>query len=286
MHARTFVKEIVQKDYDLLRHGGCNFVRLVHYPHHPGEYDIASEAGFAVIAETPNVNFTAEAYVDKEVRQNSFNQLSELIKNYKNHACILFWSLFSECTTNIDEAVEFMPACIRAVKAADPTRLTIHASHRPKEDRCHSFFDVIGINYWNGWFNGETIDEGSALLDEIASLYPEKPLVMTSGGWEGMPGLHAYRGELKWSEESQANYLDELTRMYQNKDYIAGQILWTFNDFRVMPWIDPDKDWLRGWWTQKPAEMNFKGVMDYYRRPKLSYYRMQEAFSRWKDVFN
>ena len=285
MYARSFVKEIVQKDYDLMRQGGCNFVRMVHYPHHPMEYDIASETGFAVIAETPNVNFTAAFFADGEVRKNSLNQLYELIRHYKNHACILFWSLFIECAADSDEAVKFISECINTVKTVDPSRLTIHASNRPREDRCLGFFDVMGINYWNGWYNGETLDEGSALLDELASLFPEKPIIITSGGWEGMPGLHAYRGELKWSEESQANYLDGLTRMYQSKDYIAGQISWTFNDFRVMPWIDPGKKWPCGWWTQRPAEMNFKGVLDYYRRPKLAYYRMQEAFNRWKDVF-
>ncbi len=286
LHARTFVEAIVRKDYDLLKQGGCNFARLCHYPHHLGEYAIASELGVAVIAEVPNLNFTPEHFLREDVRENAVNQMKELIKYYKNETCIMFWSLFIECRTDAEEAVDFVPAYIEMVKALDPTRLTIHASIRPTIDKTYDYFDVVGVNYWTGWYNGETVEEGSAVLDLIASRYPEKPMIMTSGGWEAIPGLHAYRAEVKWSEESQEAYLDRVTRMYQSKDYIVGQILWTFNDHRVMPWLDADKDWYKGWWTQRPAEMNFKGVLDYYRRPKLAYYRLQDTFKKWDDRLN
>ncbi len=283
MHGRTFVEEIVRKDYDLLKQGNGNFARLCHYPHHLEEYAIASEHGVAVIAEVPNLNFTPEHFLREDVKENAIRQLKELIKYYKNETCIMFWSLFIECRTDADEAVDFVPGYIEMAKQLDPTRLTVHASIQPTIDRTYDYFDVVGVNHWTGWYNGETLEEGSEMLDLIASRYPDKPVMITSGGWEGIPGLHAYRSEVKWSEESQANYLESVTAMYQTKDYIAGQIMWTFNDHRVMPWLDPDKSWNKGWWTQRPAEMNHKGVLDEYRRPKLAYYRQQEAFAKWDN---
>lgn len=283
MLARTFSEEIVRKDYDILKQGNCNFVRMCHYPHHPKEYEIASENGIVAIAEVPNLNFTAELFLSDEVRYNSINQMKEMIKYYKNETCIMFWSLFIECFTDTDEAVDFVPSYVESVKQLDPTRLTIHASIQPVIDKTYDYFDVVGVNYWTGWYNGETVEEGSEILDLIASRYPDKPMIMTSGGWEAIPAFHAYRIEVMWSEESQADYLDRVTRMYQSKDYIVGEILWTFNDFRVMPWLDKGKSWYKGWWTQRPAEMNFKGVLDYYRRPKLAYYRLQETFKGWDD---
>lgn len=115
------------------------------------------------------------------------------------------------------------------------------------------------------------------MLDRIAARYPEKPVVMTSGGWEGIYGSHSYKGNVKWSEEAQADYLEKLTEMYLSKEYIVGQIVWTFNDFRVSPWVVAGA----AMWPARPMELNHKGVLDYFRRPKLSYYRLQEIFPKW-----
>jgi beta-glucuronidase len=114
-------------------------------------------------------------------------------------------------------------------------------------------------------------------MDKIAARYPDKPVLMTSGGWEGIYGNHSYKAKMKWSEESQADYLESLIDLYITKDYIIGQIVWTFNDFRVSQWIIDGV----ARWTARSAGMNHKGVLDFYRRPKLSYYRLQEAFKKW-----
>lgn len=232
MQARTFSYDIVRKDYELCKKGNANFVRLCHYPHHLSEYEIASEMGFIVMAEVPNVNFTRKQFENKKLLQNSINQAKEVLKYYKNETCIMFWSLFIECRTNEDSAVEFVPEYIKLFKQTDPTRFTIHASVIPAEDRTYDYFDIVGINYWSGWYYGETIEAGSSYLDKIAERYPDKPVVITSGGWEGVYGFHSYKKNEKWSEEEQAEYLEELTKMYISKDYIVGEIVWTFRSGR------------------------------------------------------
>ncbi len=274
---RTFSFDILRKDYELCRKGSANFARLCHYPHHLKEYEIASEAGVLVIAEVPNVNFKREQFQNPELLELANNQMKETIKYYKNETCIMFWSLFIECKTYEDAAVEFVPKYIKLAKELDPTRFTVHASDIPEEDRTYEYFDVVGINYWRGWYNGHTIEEGSGLIDKIAARYPDKPVLMTSGGWEGVYGYHSLKTKMKWSEESQADYLEALIDLYVSKDYIIGQIVWTFNDFRVSPWvIDGEAKW-----PARPMGINHKGVLDLYRRPKLSYYRLQEAFKKW-----
>ena len=279
MLGRTFSCDLAKKDYDMLRRGNCNFLRLCHYPHHLKEYEIAkSETGFLAIAEVPNLNFTKEYFAMKEIQDNSINQLMEMIKYYKNETCIAFWSLFIECRTDEAESIDFVKSYINMTKQLDPTRITIHASVHPVEDKTYDYFDVVGVNYWSGWYNGETIEEGGRMLDRIAMRYPDKPIIITSGGWEGIPGFHSFKTRTKWSEEDQADYLHDLTEMYQSKEYIAGEIVWTFHDFRTMPWIDEQKEWQRGFWVIRPMEMNFKGVVDMYRRPKQAYYTLQETF--------
>lgn len=279
MHGRTFSRDIVRKDYELCKLGNANFVRLCHYPHDLKEYEIASEMGFLAIAEVPNVNFKKEQFQNPELMELAINQLRETIKYYKNETCILFWSLFIECKTYEDAAVDFVPKYIGLAKELDSSRFTIHASDIPEQDKTYSYFDVVGVNYWFGWYNGDTIEGGSALLDRIAANHPDKPMVMTSGGWEGIYGYHSHISQNFWSEEKQADYLEKLTELYVRKDYIVGEIVWTFNDFRVSPWVIDG----RSRWPARPMELNHKGVMDYYRRPKLSYYRLQEAFKKWDE---
>ena len=282
MHGRTFCKDIVRKDYEICKQGNANFARLCHYPHDLGEYEIASEMGFLVIAEVPNVNFGKEQFKNPELMELAVNQLKETIKYYKNETSIMFWSLFIECKTYEDAAVDFVPRYINLARGLDASRFTIHASDIPEQDRTYEYFDVIGVNYWFGWYAGDDIEGGSALLDRIAARYPDKPMVMTSGGWEGIYGYHSYKSQNYWSEEKQADYLEKLTEMYIKKDYIVGEIIWTFNDFRVSPWVIDNK----ARWPARPMEMNHKGVLDYYRRPKLSYYRMQEIFKKWDDKYS
>lgn len=279
MHGRTFSKDIVRKDYELCKLGNTNFVRLCHYPHDLREYGIASEMGFVAIAEVPNVNFKKAQFLNKELMDLAMKQLRETIKYYKNETCIMFWSLFIECKTYEDAAVDFVPRYISLAKELDSSRFTIHASDIPAEDRTYEYFDIVGVNYWFGWYAGDSLEGGSALLDRIASRNPGKPMVMTSGGWEGIFGYHSYKSSNYWSEEQQADYLAKLTEMYVSKDYCVGEIIWTFNDFRVSPWVVDGKSK----WPGRPMELNHKGVMDYYRRPKLSYYRMQEVFKLWDE---
>ncbi len=277
MHGRTYCKDIVRKDYEICRQGNANFARLCHYPHDLREYETASEMGFLVIAEVPNVNFKKEQFLNSELMDLAVNQLRETIKYYKNETCIMFWSLFIECKTYEDAAVDFVPRYIKLAKELDASRYAIHASDIPEQDRTYEYFDVIGVNYWFGWYAGDSIEGGSALMDRIAARYPDKPMIMTSGGWEGIYGYHSYRSATYWSEERQADYLEKLTEMYIQKEYIVGEIIWTFNDFRVSPWVVDGKSK----WPARPMELNHKGVVDYYRRPKLSYYRQQEAFRKW-----
>lgn len=58
---------------------------------------------------------------------------------------------------------------------------------------------------------------------------------------------------------------------------LAGEIIWTFNDFRVSPWVIAEQ----ARWILRPMELNHKGVLDYYRRPKLAFYKVKEVFDKW-----
>jgi len=50
------------------------------------------------------------------------------------------------------------------------------ASNHPLTDASYEYFDVIGMNYWEGWYAGASIEKGIEWLETMARRYPEKPL--------------------------------------------------------------------------------------------------------------
>lgn len=275
--ACVYNEALVRNDYRIARASNANFIRLCHYPHHPDEYRVASEMGFMVMAEVPNVSLRQWHFQNKATVRGILEQAREMLRWYQNETCILFWSLLIECRTDEPGAENLVVELVRIFKERDPDRLVIHASVIPTLDRMFRYFDVVGINYWSGWYYGESIKAAGKYLDEIAAGYPDKPVIMTSGGWEGIYGCHSYGEELKWSEENQADYLRDLLELYRSRPYIIGAIIWTLHDFRVTPrTIDNNARWIL-----RPMETNHKGVLDFYRRPKLAYQRVAEAFREW-----
>ena len=63
----------------------------------------------------------------------------------------MFWSLFIECETNLATTDKFVEEMVAYTKELDDTRLVEMASDCPLTDVSYDLFDVIGINYWEGW---------------------------------------------------------------------------------------------------------------------------------------
>ena len=75
------------------------------------------------------------------------------------------------------------------------------ASNRPLTDVTYDLFDVVGVNYWEGWYGGASVEDGIKFLTSMAQRYPDKPLLITSHGWEGLYGERSYVEKVPWSED-------------------------------------------------------------------------------------
>lgn len=89
-----------------------------------------------------------------------------------------------------------------------------------------------------------------------------------------MYGCHnAYHG--KWTEEYQADALSEQVSECLKFSESMGVYIWQFCDVRV------SSEWFAG----RPREMNNKGVVDEYRRPKAAYGRVKEIFEQYTNYY-
>jgi beta-glucuronidase len=280
---RTVTREQLIKDYDLLRQMNANFVRLSHYPHSHLEHEVLEELGMLAISEIPMVFLREAQMTSPEILSKSMHMLTEMIRSEKNTTSIMFWSLFIECETDLPASRAFVESMVGLTRELDDTRLVVMASNRPLTDVTYDLFDVVGVNYWEGWYGGASVDDGIKFLTTMAQRYPDKPLLITSHGWEGLYGERSYVEKVPWSEDSQSDYLSRIADIYLSFKNIVGEIVWTFADFRVSNWRDVSEANEHLSYLGRPLQVNHKGMLDYYRRPKSTYYVMKDKFAQWQE---
>ncbi len=98
----------------------------------------------------------------------------------------------------------------------------------------------------------------------------DKPFIVSEIGAGALYGCHnSYHG--KWTEEYQAEALAEQLTACLESSECMGVYIWQFCDVRV------SSEWFAG----RPREMNNKGIVDEYRRPKLAYEKVKEIFQKY-----
>ncbi|MBO5689907.1 MAG: DUF4982 domain-containing protein, partial [Lentisphaeria bacterium] len=90
-HVGNAVPPSAQKrDAMLLKKGGRNFLRLAHYPQHQAFLDACDELGIAVVACIPGWQYYA---VNDQFLAHLWRDVRSLIRDYRNHPCIVFWEV-------------------------------------------------------------------------------------------------------------------------------------------------------------------------------------------------
>ena len=211
---------------------GCNYVRLAHYPHSEVMVQEAEAMGLMIWSEIP-VYWTVE-FNNEDTYRNAENQLMEMISRDKNRAGILLWSVANE-TPISGERTEFLGRLATKARAMDPSRLITAAldTHSEEDgvkvidDPLAAVVDVIGINYYCGWYTG---NPGSCGSIRWKNLY-DKPMVMSEVGGGALQGLHG-TAEQRWTEEYQDEVYKENIEMIRNISFLRGLSPWILMDFR------------------------------------------------------
>jgi len=98
----------------------------------------------------------------------------------------------------------------------------------------------------------------------------EKPLIISEIGAGAIYGFHDPLSRCKWTEERQCDILRQQIEAVFAEKAVCGIFLWQFADCRVTE---------EEWFDKRPLCCNNKGVVDEYRRPKMSYAVVKELFT-------
>ena len=264
--------QLMVNDLDLIADIGANAIRTCHYPNDERFLDLCDERGFLVWEENHARGFEIEDMQNPNFEKQCEDCINEMIENHYNHPSIVVWGILNECASHVEEGRKMYAKQFEQIKSLDKTRPVSFASNKWYEDISLDLPDIVSYNLYNGWYTfGDTKEELYKLLDWVnENGGKNKPVIISEFGAGAVYGYRD-RTRVKWSEEGQADLLEDNISVYLNDERLTGIFIWMFSDCRV----DEEK-----WALKRPKTQNNKGIVDIYRRQKLSYDTVKELFTK------
>ncbi len=255
------------EDMALILEMGANTIRLAHYQHDQYFYDLCDRHGLVVWAEIPYITEHLP-----EARDNTLNQMRELVCQNINHPSIVCWGLSNEITAVggvTRDLVENHRQLNNLCHQLDPSRLTTmaHAFMLDMDDPLVLLPDIRSYNLYYGWYLGQCSDNDE-WFDEFHAKYPTAVIGLSEYGADANPAFQtAIPEQGDWTETYQAAYHEHMLRMWQKRPYIWAMHVWNMFDFAA----DGRNE------GGKPGQ-NQKGLVTFDRRLKKDAFYLYKAW--------
>ncbi|VAX25419.1 beta-glucuronidase [hydrothermal vent metagenome] len=274
---KGFNYQSLVKDFSLMKWMKANSFRTSHYPYAEEVMEMADREGFLVIDEVPAVSLDFRK-VNGGTLKSHKEFTKKLIARDKNHPSVIAWALGNEpnLVGNPDyfngEAEKYWKEVFQIARELDDTRLLTvpNCQKAGINDPVFLFSDFISINRYYGWYEHPgQIEYGVEVLekemDEIWNKY-HKPIIMTEFGTDTIAGEHSISDQM-FTEEYQSKFIEKYIELLRSKDYVIGEHVWNFADFRTPQHF-------------RRVIMNRKGVFTRTREPKLAAFKLKELWSK------
>lgn len=269
--------QTIYNDLVLIRQMGANSIRTAHYPNDEIFLDLCDELGILVWEENHARGLEEDRMKHPLFEEQAEQVIREMIFYHYNHPCIFIWGILNECASETLFGRSCYEKQFRLIREMDDSRPCTFASCKFFGDICFDLPDVVSCNLYPRWYVDKPVRD---YLNEVYDWIVEdgngkgKPFIVSEIGAGGLYGCHnAYHG--KWTEEYQADALSEQVSECLKFSESIGVYIWQFCDVRV------SSEWFAG----RPREMNNKGVVDEYRRPKAAYGRVKEIFEQYTNYY-
>lgn len=154
---RTTTADLDSLDVILFKQSNMNFVRTSHYPPSERFLEFCNRYGIYVESETAVcfVNtFRQKNYAPGNTQSDTaytnryLGQLQEMVKTFRSHPSVLFWSIGNES----DYGTNFQ-LCWNWVKATDTTRPAVFSFPGSAVEKKAKIFDILSMHYQNVYGN-------------------------------------------------------------------------------------------------------------------------------------
>ena len=262
------------RNFECLKWINANSFRTSHYPYSEEIMDLADEYGFLVIDELPAAGMVLwdQSFggpgADNETLQLHKNLSKLLYERDKNHPSIVMLSVSNEPACFEPDSDNYFKEITEYSRKYWKIPITIVDTWFANNSFAPKYVDVICVNRYLGWYTDhaqlEVIDE--QLTRDLSDFYKKyhKPVILSEFGADTIEGLHALPEE-SFSEEFQFEYIKENCRILDKLDFIIGEHVWNFADFKTAE-------------TTARIRGNRKGVFTKERQPKYAAHLLKE---RW-----
>lgn len=255
-------------DMELIREIGANTIRLAHYQHAQEFYDLCDEYGMIVWAEIP--------YITEHMpngRQNTLDQMRELITQCYNHPSIVCWGLSNEVAVHgiTEDLMQNHILLNDLCHEMDKTRPTTmaHPFMLEHESPLIQISDIGSYNLYFGWYMG-TLEQNDSFFDEYHEKYPKRIIGFSEYGADAnvrFQTAHPEQGD--YSEQYQCLYHESLLGTIRRHPWMWATHLWNMFDFAA---DGRDEGGAHG--------LNQKGLVTFDRKIK------KDAFYLYKATWN
>lgn len=210
----TLTPDQQEKDMRMIKEFGCNYIRLVHYPHDRRIVELAEALGI-LVSEEPGYWQVDFNKVERPFIDLGLHVLETTIRRDWNSPAVMAWLLGNES--------EFTVAYLKEAKALcnklDPIFRPVSVAHINGDiPKAKKMFDESGLDFYD-WHAYEFLDDKFVKFPQ--QFGPDKPLTFTEWGWED-----AGHGDLFWELD-----FDSLLAQTEQGN-VAGHSFWSWNDMR------------------------------------------------------
>ncbi len=224
--------EMHKEDIDIIAEMGANTIRLAHYQHAQGFYDLCDEYGMVCWAEIPYITRHM-----KNGRANTLSQMEELVVQNYNHPCIVCWGLSNEITASpIDDTEDLLEnhrqlndLCHKLDKTRPTTMANVFMLET--ENPILEIPDINSYNLYFGWYLGD-LDQNDSFFDEYHEKYPDRVIGFSEYGADANPAYQSSRPEQgDYTESYQCVYHEHMLEMIEKRPYLWATHVWNMFDF-------------------------------------------------------
>ena len=221
---------------------GANVTRA-HYLLDPRLLSRLDEEGILVWSQAPVYHRDVQLRT-REGRSYELGAVRRTVLEARRHASVITHSVANELSPQPDETASttaFLNTARELVGDLDPTlpaSVDILAWPGFPKQEAYDRFDLLGLNSYFGWYDGDSGHETGDLADlepflrRAREQYSRQALVMTEFGAEATMDGPA---NVKETYAFQSRYIDSNLSLIRRLGFMSGAIYWTLREFAVKP---------------------------------------------------
>ncbi len=210
-----------RKDMRMIKDLGCNYVRLVHYPHDRHIVELADEIGL-MVSEEPGYWQQDFHTLSRGETELGYETLERTIRRDWNSPSVVAWLLANECSLT----TEFLKEGKRRCNAIDPLRRLVSAANDRRPEITKPMYEEAGMDFFDRHLYTFQVED----FEKEADFYSSgKPLTFTEWGGkaigQGLPEMQ--------------ETVNMILRLEQ-EGKISGTSFWSWQDLRQYTRVDPE----------------------------------------------